>query len=47
MNPPTVIFQKVENRLISFFFYFIHRLNIICFVEKKNKNIFEVLFVYF
>ena len=36
MNPPTVIFQKVE-KITSCFFKFY--LNVICFIEK---NIFEV-----
>ena len=33
-NPPTVIFQKVEKKNISNFFY-PPTLNSICFVEKK------------
>ena len=46
-NPPTVIFRKVEKKLISksIFISYLPTLNIICFDEKKN--IFEVLSVYF
>ena len=37
MNPPTVIFQKVEqNSKIIFFILSANWKNIICFVEKNN-----------
>ena len=37
MNPPTVIFQKVEKKIISkiIFLFYPLTLNIICLVEKK------------
>ena len=38
MNPPTVIFRKVEKKLISkiIFLFYLPTLNIICLVEKNN-----------
>ena len=38
MNPPTVIFQIEEKKLISkkFFLFYPLTLNIICFIEKNN-----------
>ena len=37
-NPPTVIFQKLEKKIISKIIYLSYppALNIICFVEKNN-----------
>ena len=47
MNPPTVIFGKVEKKKISkiFFLFYPQTLNINCLVEKII--FFEVLSVYF
>ena len=44
-NPPTVFFWKVEKIFLFIYLFYPPTLNIVCFVE--NKNIFEVLSVYF